>query len=185
MSDFNSVEGNFLKLCEVNCLHQCVVEPTRGSNTLHLVLCNNENLIKNCSIFEPFSQSDHSSVYFEICGFTPKQVSKSYHYNFRKGDYENLSIHWSHINWDLEFFGLSTVTGKYNRFCDIVLTAVSYFIPKSRTLIAKKSSYLSYLSRQKRKLWKLSLKDPTDKDVADYKAASLKLDLEIKKNTQK
>ena len=185
MSGINSVEGNFLKLCEENCLHQYVLKPTRGSNILDLVLCNNENLIKNCSIFELFSQSDHSSVYFEICGFTPKQVSKTHHYNFRKGDYENLSIYLSHINWDQEFYGLSTVNGKYNRFCDIVPTAVSYFIPKSRTSIAKKSSYLSYLSRQKRKLWKFSLKDPTDKNVADYKAASLKLDLEIKRNTQK
>ena len=96
VSGINSAEGNFLRLCEENCLHQYVFKPTRGSNTLDLVLWNNKNLIKNCSIFEPFSQSDHSSVYFEICGFTLKQVGRNYHHNFRKGDYENLSIYLSH-----------------------------------------------------------------------------------------
>ena len=163
-----SVESNFLVFCEKNNLH------TRGNNILDLVLCNNENLIKNCDVSEPFSQSDHSSVYFEIFGFIPKQVDKSYLYNFRKGDYENLNIYLTHINWDLEFYGLNSVNVKYSRFCAIVQTAITYFVPKTSNSMVKKSSYLSFLNRQKRKLWKSSRKNPTDENVAKYKAASLK-----------
>ena len=93
-----SVESNFLVFCEENNLYQFVLKPTRGNNILDLVLCNNENLIKNCDVSEPFSQSDHLSVYFEIFGFIPKQVDKSYLINFRKDDYENLNIYLTHIN---------------------------------------------------------------------------------------
>ena len=152
-----------------------------------LVFCEDENLIKNCDVSEPFSESDHSSVYFEMFGFIPKQVDKSYLYNFRKGDYENLNIYlthirdMTHINWDLEFYGLISVNDKYNRFCAIVQTAITYFVPKTNISMVK----LSFLNRQKRKLWKSSRKNPTDENEAKFKAAPLKFDSEVKKSSQK
>ena len=95
-----------------------------------LVLCNDENLIKNCDVSEPFSQSDHSSVYFEIFGFIPKQVDKSYLYNFRKGDYKNLNIYLTHINWDLKFYSLNSVNDKYNRFVPLYKQLSHILSPK-------------------------------------------------------
>ena len=51
--------------------------------------------------------------------------------------------------------------------------------------MVKKSSYLSFLNRQKQKLRKSSRKNPTYENVAKYKAASLKFDSKVKKSSQK
>ena len=51
--------------------------------------------------------------------------------------------------------------------------------------MVKKSSYLSFLNRQKQKLWKSSRKNLTDENEDKYKTASLKFDSEVKKSSQK
>ena len=43
-------------------MSQQVLEPTRGKNTLDLVITANDGLITNLQVGEPFS--DHNSIFF-------------------------------------------------------------------------------------------------------------------------
>ena len=57
---------DFLDLCINNGLTQLVYSPTRLNNILDLVLCNNEIVISELTINEPFGTSDHDSINFVV-----------------------------------------------------------------------------------------------------------------------
>ena len=56
----------FLNLTQDFFMTQHVLEPTRGENTLDLVLSTNPDMIKNVNVTEPFGTSDHSIVNFDL-----------------------------------------------------------------------------------------------------------------------
>jgi len=89
---------------------------------------------------------------------------------FLIGIYESLNIYLSNINWDFDFFGPKSVNDNHNKFCEIVLEAVPYFAPKTNASKIKKSNHLSYLNRQKHKLWKAD-----HKNVAKYKSCIIEI----------
>ena len=57
---------NFLDLCVNNGLRQLVNVPTRLNNILDLLLCNNELVIAELTINEPFGTSDYDSINFLV-----------------------------------------------------------------------------------------------------------------------
>ena len=64
--DFTSPETvknkGLLDLCATNGLNQYVFEPTRLTNILDLVFCNDPMLISDIKVSVPFGLSDHNSI---------------------------------------------------------------------------------------------------------------------------
>lgn len=56
------VSQSFLNMCSVCNYVQVVHQPTRGENTLDLVLSNNPLLVSRATVRPPIGSSDHSSV---------------------------------------------------------------------------------------------------------------------------
>lgn len=56
----------FLNFCNDYGFSQYVSEPTRGNNVLDLVLCNNPYTVSCINVIEPFSNSDHSMIEFNL-----------------------------------------------------------------------------------------------------------------------
>ena len=59
-------DNNLLQFCLDNFMTQFVVNPTRGSNILDIVLSTDEEIIKNVDIKPPLANSDHNMVQFNL-----------------------------------------------------------------------------------------------------------------------
>ena len=80
-------------------LHQWVDKPTRGNNTLDLVLSTEDNLISNLTIGEKLGKSDHSIVRFHInlsYQATKKTIQKL---DFRRADFNQLKEKVRNLNY--------------------------------------------------------------------------------------
>jgi len=62
----DDIHSLFLKLCDDFGFMQFVSEPTRGEKILDLVLSNDPHIVCNLQVSAPFSNSDHSMVYFNL-----------------------------------------------------------------------------------------------------------------------
>ena len=107
--NFNSHTGRnlYTNLLESD-FHQCVNEPTRGSNILDLILSTTENLVNEVNIGPMFSTSDHRSITFKI-KFVPNKLkfSKEKVPDFRKANFNRLrsileNSDWSIISKDID-----------------------------------------------------------------------------------
>ena len=63
-------------------MEQHVRQPTRGKNTLDLVLSTEGTMIKNIVIGEPLGNSDHAIVEFEIELKTEEKTWKNMYYDY-------------------------------------------------------------------------------------------------------
>ena len=43
-----------------------MLEPTRGDNVLYIVLSSQTEVVDNVKIHEPFGNSDHNQIHFDI-----------------------------------------------------------------------------------------------------------------------
>ena len=59
-------DQQFLFLIEESFLTQHMLEPTRGENVFDIVLSSQKELVDNVKIHEPFCNSDHSQIHFDI-----------------------------------------------------------------------------------------------------------------------
>ena len=56
----------FLCLMQDNFLTQHVLEPTRATRVLYIVLSSQKELVDNVKIKEPLGSSDHNQMHFDI-----------------------------------------------------------------------------------------------------------------------
>ena len=95
------LDNVFLTMVEENALQQLVLKPTRGENILDLLLTSNTDLIEDLVVEEPFSNSDHMSLNFNI-KFLPPRISYEPRkiYLYSKGDYESINQEISLTPWN-------------------------------------------------------------------------------------
>jgi len=111
MGDFNYSELNwsskncldnshcFVECLDNNFISQLVDRPSRGNNFLDLILCSDENLVKNLSVDEPFETSDHQIIRFQIIGATCDKDKKFPVYDYFKADYDVIRNHVQTLGW--------------------------------------------------------------------------------------
>ena len=80
-------------------MEQHVRQPTRGRNTLDLVLSTEGTIIKNIVIGEPLGNSDHAIVEFEIELKTEEKTWKNMYYDYRNGNYEKIAEYLRSYDW--------------------------------------------------------------------------------------
>ena len=167
--DFNYPDIDWLTISSgshgrdfLDCVSDCffmqhVLFPTRGSNCLDLVLCNDENIVRNVQNCGKVSTCDHDLISFELNVLTETCNSKINIPNFHKADFDSirdsLSVDWSLILSDLDSIESWEVVKS------TILKTVDSFVPFSRKVrnpnrpLWLTRDVLSAI-RKKRKLWR-------------------------------
>lgn len=157
-----SPASNFLEVIHTLGLFQYVKQPTLGENILDLIFSSSKQVIHFLEVREPFSTSDHNSIYFEILGHSEKVTTRSRDY--LKGDYDRMNIFLQTVNWPEAFADCANIEDFYQKFQNIlqhlILTYVPFKKPRSKFLYP---GNIRLLQSKKRSLWKKR------KDVPDFK----------------
>ena len=83
-------DQKLLCLVQDNFLTQHVLEPTRATRVLDIVLSPQKELIDNVKIKEPLGSSDHNQLHFNINIKSEKTKVKQCRRDFRKGNYKEI-----------------------------------------------------------------------------------------------
>jgi len=105
-------------------------QPTRESNCLDLVLANEEKLVFDVSVDEPFSNNDHCSVLFKI-RFSDSAKKKLKIRNFRKADFDAINGYLLSVDWHSILDHLESPTDKYSAFLRVLNHVIEFFVPLS------------------------------------------------------
>jgi Reverse transcriptase (RNA-dependent DNA polymerase)/Endonuclease-reverse transcriptase len=144
------------QFCVENGMYQVVDEPTRGENILDLLFCSNPALLEKIQVKEPFANSDHNSIIFDIF-WNNLPFSEPVSKNFFKADYDSIKAALSIISWRDTFSVCANVEEFWQIFSAILNSLIEKFVPlrgpnpKSKNFISK--DFKKLLSK-KRRLWK-------------------------------
>ena len=83
-----------------NFLTQHVLEPTRATRVLDIVLTSQKECVDNVVIQEPLGSSDHNQLHFNINIKSDKMKVKQCRRDFSKGNYQEIRKSLSHIDWN-------------------------------------------------------------------------------------
>ncbi len=130
-------------------LHQIIRKPTFGNNILDWLLCSDESVIDDLTVTEGFSTSLHSAVEFCVLGARTAK-GKKFIKDFRKADFDAISLYLNEIIWAEEFSICVTVNDFWEVFRGHMQFIIEFFVP-SRELRKPCSVHSSRLTRLKNK----------------------------------
>jgi len=113
---------------------QIVERPTRGSNTLDIVLGDNVHAILNIAYLSPFSTSDHNAVSFfvlfeqECIDCNPE--SDRYHYCWYDANFDDMIDILQGINWLSIVSNYPSAEGMWSVFRDILKQIIDGTVPQ-------------------------------------------------------
>ena len=93
-------DQKFLCLVQDNFLTQHVLEPTRATRILDIVLSSQKELVDNVEIKEPLGSSDHNQMHFDINIKSDRTKVKQCRRDFRKGNYKEIRKRLTLIDWN-------------------------------------------------------------------------------------
>jgi endonuclease/exonuclease/phosphatase family metal-dependent hydrolase len=126
----NTIYQHFTKTVKDHYLWQLVDFPTRGENTLDLILTNIPNKIQNVTGFDDVLTTDHKLISFEInLKIQSKPRAERFVYDFAKSDWSNLKVLLANTRWDLCFVP-GNIDETLSNWCDMFLSVVDKHIPK-------------------------------------------------------
>jgi hypothetical protein len=166
-------------------LYQFVHVPTRGENTLDLILSNCNDNIDNVTACEPIS--DHYIVSADIdlnVAMSTKVTTKTVR-DFSKGDYDAFNVFLSHINWYQVFTSNVSVESRWAAFLEIVNAGIEKYIPvKTASVSNRTTKYPAYIRRllmKKRRKWSQYNAYGDTQVLRDYKCVRKELKRELRK----
>ncbi|XP_076034815.1 uncharacterized protein LOC143021293 [Oratosquilla oratoria] len=83
----------FLDVVQDNFLKQMITDPTRGQNTLDLILTNNEHQISSIIVGDSLGFSDHQEIRFNIIWEKIKSTNNVQVPDFRKANFDNIKTY--------------------------------------------------------------------------------------------
>ena len=126
----NIINQHFTKTVKDHYLWQLVNFPTRGENTLDLILTNIPDKIQNVAGFDDVLETDHKLIHFEInLKLQRKPRVERLVYDFAKPDWSSLKVLLSNSRWDLCFVS-GNIDETLSNWCCMFLSAVDKYIPK-------------------------------------------------------
>ena len=93
-------DQKFLCLVQDNFLTQHVLEPTRATRVLDIVLSSQKELVDNVNIKEPLGSSDHNQMHFNINIKSDRTKVKQCRRDFGKGNYKEIRKSLARIDWN-------------------------------------------------------------------------------------
>ena len=91
-------DQTFLCLVQDNFLTQHVLEPTRATRILDIMLSSQKEFVGNVVIQEPLGNSDHNQLHFNIKIKSDKTKVNQCRRDFRKGNYKEIRKRLAHID---------------------------------------------------------------------------------------
>jgi len=130
--------------------NQLVLEPTRGSNILDLIMCNDSLFVTDVRILPPFSNSDHNCVecYLNIilsqtsCSNVTFSKSNIVNQNkkkniktflWHKAKWSQLDVFYSNVDWSILQESTSNADGCFNLFYNVIYAGIERFVPSKTT----------------------------------------------------
>ena len=125
-------DQTFLCLVQDNFLTQHVLEPTRATRVLDIVLSSQKELVDNVEIKEPLGSSDHNKMHFNINIKSDKTKVKQCRRDFRKGDYKEIRNSLALIDWNDKMKN-KTATECWNSLRGELDSTIDSYVPMKKS----------------------------------------------------
>ena len=198
MGDFNhgNIKWNTLQstgveyqkcLCLVqdDFLTQHVLEPTRATRVLDIVLSSQKKLVDNVKIKEPLGNSDHNQMHFNINIKSDRTKVKQCRRNFEKGNYKEIRKSLALIDWNDKMKN-KTATECWNILRGELDSAIDSYVPMKKQGKRSKKKHLSKEAfrkiRQKQHMWRVYKHTGNETDYDAYKEALNAATNEVRKS---
>lgn len=171
----DDIHSSFLKFCVDYGFSQYVSTPTRDSHILDLVLCNDPYAVSNIVVTEPFSNSDHCMVEFDLVFKVCEQpLTNATYYDFRFADADAIALALS--EHPFHFSDPSgSVDDAWSQFIEPVYEAIENYVPvrakQPFSNVSKRKKYPRHIVRAMRKksiLWRRYHSSKTMANKAAY-----------------
>ena len=176
--------SSFLDCVNDSSLYQHVDFPTRGRNTLDLVLSSEEAMVTDLKSSGILGGSDHYLLEFDLALTTNKKESEEIVPDFSKANIPELKKALKDINWHNRFASKS-VQEQWACLDEVLSEKCAKFIPSKRRRVNNKPLWLTRdiktTINRKKKLWKVYKLTHADKDLNAYKQHAKKCKAEIRK----
>ena len=176
--------AQFLDSVQEHYLHQHVIIPTRGRNTLDLVLSSEESMVSEVQPVGTLGASDHVILEFTIFCSVSANESHELVPNFRKANIAGLREAIGSINWRMEL-NKNNIDDNWEHFKNLVSKHSSRFIPLMKRRSRNKPRWLTHKVKQainkKKKLWQKYRKSSMDDDLITYRKQIIMCKREIRK----
>ena len=178
-------DQKFLCLVQDNFLTQHVLEPTRATRILDIVLSSQKELVDNVEIKEPLGSSDHNQMYFNINVKSDKTKVKQCRRDFRKGNYKEIRKRLTLIDWNNKMKN-KTAAECWNIVRGELDNAIDSYVPMKKEGKRSKKKHLSKEAfrkiRYKQKMWRVYKHTGKDTDYDAYKEALNAATNEVRKS---
>ena len=165
-----------LRLIQDNFLTQHVLEPTRATRVLDIVLSSQKELVDNVNIKEPLGSSDHNQMHFDINIKSDRTKVKQCRRDFGKGNYKEIRKSLALIDWNDKMKN-KTATECWNILRGELDSAIDSYVPMKKQGKRSKKKHLSKEAfrkiRHKQNMWRVYKHTGKDKDYEAYKEAPL------------
>ena len=146
-------DQKLLCLVQDNFLTQHVLEPTRATRVLDIVLSSQKELVDNVVKQEPLGSSDHNQLHFNINIKSDKTKVKQCRRDFRKGNYQEIRKSLAHIDWN-DNMKNKTATSCWNILRGELDSAIDRYVPMTKQGKRSKKKHLSKEAFRKVRLQK-------------------------------
>ena len=177
-------DQTFLCLVQDNFLTQHVLEPTRATRVLDIVLSSQKELVDNVNIKEPLGSSDHNQMHFNINIKSDRTKVKQWR-DFGKGNYKEIRKSLARIDWNDKMKN-KTATECWNILREELDSAIDSYVPMKMQGKRSKKKHLSKEAfrkiRHKQNMWRVYKHTGKDTDYEVYKEALNAATNEVRKS---
>ena len=104
-----------------------MLEPTRGENVVDLVLYSQNELVDNVKIHEPFGNSDHNQIHFDI-KVKSESTNKKNRRNFHKVKYKDMRTCLAKLDWN-NMRRNKTECWNILKYVSVIKSIIDKFVP--------------------------------------------------------
>ena len=178
-------DQTFLFLVQDNLLSQHVLEPTRATRVLYIVLSSQKELVDNVKIKETLSSRDHNQMHFNINIKSDRTNVKQCRRNFGKGNYKKIRKSLTLIDCN-DNMKNKTAIECWNILRGELDSAIDSYVPMKKQGKRSKKKHLSKKAfrkiRHKLYMWRVYKHTGKDKDYEAYKEALNAATNEVRKS---
>ena len=164
---------------------QHVLEPTRATRVLYIVLSSQKELVDNVKIKEPLGSSDHNQMHFDINIKSDRTKVKQCRRDFGKGNYKEIRKSLALIDWNDKMKN-KTATECWNILRGELDSAIDSYVPMKKQGKRSKKKHLSKEAfrkiRHKQNMWRVYTPTGKDKEYEAYKEALNAATNEVRKS---
>ena len=169
-SSVSPKESYFLDFLSENSLCQHITEPTRGNNILDLCITPSAQNIREVSVHEPFSSSDHSYFTLNLIVGGNMTDNQDERLIFHRADWQSIRLHLSCVEWRDLLVG--SVQNCWNKFKNLVRFLISTYVPKfcqfPRSIAPWSNNHIARITRIKKNKWRKYKRNVCERTKREY-----------------